>query len=128
MSSSGFAGVSIAMGADSGAGGNPGRWQGYFEHVQTARVESRPIEQDMSLLIGRLEAFDVLPDKSTRAAPGVILTAAGVPTDSMRPLRTTIVAGWSGARPVPSMMRAARAIVETRPRGEQHRGEGHRRE
>jgi imidazolonepropionase-like amidohydrolase len=28
------AGVSIAMGTDSGAAGNPGRWQGYFEHVE----------------------------------------------------------------------------------------------
>ena len=28
------AGVTIAMGTDSGAGGNPGRWQGYFEHVE----------------------------------------------------------------------------------------------
>jgi imidazolonepropionase-like amidohydrolase len=28
------AGVTIAMGTDSGAGGNPGRWQGYFEQVE----------------------------------------------------------------------------------------------
>jgi imidazolonepropionase-like amidohydrolase len=28
------AGVTIAMGTDSGAQGNPGRWQGYFEHVE----------------------------------------------------------------------------------------------
>lgn len=28
------AGVLIAMGTDSGAAGNPGRWQGYFEHVE----------------------------------------------------------------------------------------------
>jgi imidazolonepropionase-like amidohydrolase len=28
------AGVAIAMGTDSGASGNPGRWQGYFEHVE----------------------------------------------------------------------------------------------
>ena len=28
------AGVPIAMGTDSGAVGNPGRWQGYFEHVE----------------------------------------------------------------------------------------------
>lgn len=28
------AGVTIAMGTDTGAGGNPGRWQGYFEHVE----------------------------------------------------------------------------------------------
>jgi len=28
------AGVQIAMGTDSGAEGNPGRWQGYFEHVE----------------------------------------------------------------------------------------------
>jgi imidazolonepropionase-like amidohydrolase len=28
------AGVPIAMGTDSGAAGNPGRWQGYFEHVE----------------------------------------------------------------------------------------------
>lgn len=28
------AGVSIAMGTDSGAAGIPGRWQGYFEHVE----------------------------------------------------------------------------------------------
>jgi imidazolonepropionase-like amidohydrolase len=28
------AGVAIAMGTDSGAAGNPGRWQGYFEHVE----------------------------------------------------------------------------------------------
>jgi imidazolonepropionase-like amidohydrolase len=27
-------GVSIAMGTDSGAANNPGRWQGYFEHVE----------------------------------------------------------------------------------------------
>ena len=27
-------GVPIAMGTDSGAGGNPGRWQGYFEHTE----------------------------------------------------------------------------------------------
>lgn len=28
------AGVMIVMGTDSGAAGNPGRWQGYFEHVE----------------------------------------------------------------------------------------------
>jgi hypothetical protein len=28
------AGVTIAMGTDSGTAGNPGRWQGYFEHVE----------------------------------------------------------------------------------------------
>ena len=28
------AGVPIAMGTDSGAEGNPGRWQGYFEHAE----------------------------------------------------------------------------------------------
>ncbi|HEX6993155.1 MAG TPA: amidohydrolase family protein [Gammaproteobacteria bacterium] len=28
------AGVPIAMGTDSGAAGSPGRWQGYFEHVE----------------------------------------------------------------------------------------------
>ena len=28
------AGVAIAMGTDSGAAGSPGRWQGYFEHVE----------------------------------------------------------------------------------------------
>ena len=28
------AGVPIAMGTDSGASGNPGRWQGYFEHTE----------------------------------------------------------------------------------------------
>jgi imidazolonepropionase-like amidohydrolase len=28
------AGVPIAMGTDSGAANNPGRWQGYFEHVE----------------------------------------------------------------------------------------------
>src|SRR5438046_2273364 len=28
------AGVPIAMGTDSGAEGNPGRWQGYFEHLE----------------------------------------------------------------------------------------------
>jgi imidazolonepropionase-like amidohydrolase len=28
------AGVMIAMGTDSGAANNPGRWQGYFEHVE----------------------------------------------------------------------------------------------
>jgi len=28
------AGVPIAMGTESGAEGNPGRWQGYFEHVE----------------------------------------------------------------------------------------------
>jgi imidazolonepropionase-like amidohydrolase len=28
------AGITIAMGTDSGAGGNPGRWQGYFEQVE----------------------------------------------------------------------------------------------
>ena len=28
------AGVLIAMGTDSGAANNPGRWQGYFEHLE----------------------------------------------------------------------------------------------
>ena len=28
------AGVPIAMGTDSGAANNPGRWQGYFEHAE----------------------------------------------------------------------------------------------
>src|SRR5690606_14540284 len=28
----------IAMGTDSGAAGNPGRWQGYFEHVELAMM------------------------------------------------------------------------------------------
>ena len=28
------AGIQIGMGTDSGVRGNPGRWQGYFEHVE----------------------------------------------------------------------------------------------
>ena len=32
------AGVTIAMGTDSGAAGSPGRWQGYFEHVELAMM------------------------------------------------------------------------------------------
>src|SRR4029453_8613892 len=41
------AGVSIQMGTDSGAGGNPGRWQGYFEHVEMemmARAGMTPMQ------------------------------------------------------------------------------------
>ena len=32
------AGVLIAMGTDSGAANNPGRWQGYFEHVELEQM------------------------------------------------------------------------------------------
>jgi imidazolonepropionase-like amidohydrolase len=32
------AGVPIAMGTDSGAANNPGRWQGYFEHVELEQM------------------------------------------------------------------------------------------
>src|SRR5262249_13455651 len=48
----------------------------------------------------------VLPERSTRVAPDGILTAVGTPTASMKPLFRTIVPCWSGARPVPSMIRA----------------------
>ncbi len=48
----------------------------------------------------------VLPDMSTRVAPAGILTAAAVPTASMRPLLMTTVAPSRGGRPVPSITRA----------------------
>src|SRR5262245_42119033 len=48
----------------------------------------------------------VLPARSTRVAPDGILTTVGKPMASLQPLLRPIVPGGSGARPLPSMIRA----------------------
>lgn len=56
-------GVSIAFGTDSGAAGNPGRWQGYFEHVE------------LELLV----ESGLTPKQTLIAATSAAAKAAGLP-------------------------------------------------
>ncbi len=59
-------GVAIAMGTDSGAAGSPGRWQGYFEHV----------ELEMMADAG-MEPMDVLVAATSTAAASMGLDHVG---------------------------------------------------
>src|SRR3989441_7687122 len=94
------AGVAIAMGTDSCAEGNPGRWQGYFEHVEMemmARAGMTPMQVIVASTGGAARVTKVDPKIGT-IEPGKwadLLVLNANPLDDIRNTRQ-IHSVWVG--------------------------------
>ena len=67
------AGIQIAMGTDSGVRGNPGRWQGYFEHVEIEMMVEAgmtPMQVLVAATSGAAAVSDL--DEVGTIAPGMV--------------------------------------------------------
>jgi imidazolonepropionase-like amidohydrolase len=86
------AGIPIAMGTDSGAAGNPGRWQGYFEHVEMemmAKAGMAPMQVIVAATGGAARVTKVDPNIGT-IEPGKwadLLVLNANPLDDIRNTR-----------------------------------------
>ena len=98
------AGVPIAMGTDSGAVGNPGRWQGYFEHVELemmVKAGMTPMQVIVAATGGAARVTKVDPQIGT-IEPGKwadLLVLNANPLDDIRNTRQ-IHSVWVGGRRV----------------------------
>ena len=96
------AGVPIAMGTDSGAAGNPGRWQGYFEHVELemmAKAGMTPMQVIVAATGGAARVTKVDPQIGT-IEPGKwadLLVLNANPLDDIRNTQK-IHSVWIGGR------------------------------
>ncbi|HYR89969.1 MAG TPA: amidohydrolase family protein [Terriglobia bacterium] len=96
------AGVPIAMGTDSGAEGNPGRWQGYFEHVEMemmAKAGMTPMQVIVAATGGAARVTKVDPKIGT-IEPGKwadLLVLNANPLDDIRNTRQ-IHSVWVGGQ------------------------------
>ena len=96
------AGVPIAMGTDSGASGNPGRWQGYFEHVEMemmAKAGMTPMQVIVAATGGAASITKVDPQIGT-IEPGKwadLLVLNANPLDDIRNTRQ-IHSVWIGGQ------------------------------
>ena len=97
------AGVPIAMGTDSGAGGDPGRWQGYFEHVEMemmAKAGMTPMQVIVAATGGAARVIEVDPQVGT-IEPGKradLLVLNANPLDDIRNTRQIHSVWLSGQR------------------------------
>jgi imidazolonepropionase-like amidohydrolase len=98
-------GVPIAMGTDSGASGNPGRWQGYFEHVEMemmAKAGMTPMQVIVASTGGAARVAKVDPNIGT-IEPGKwadLLVLNANPLDDIRNTRQ-IHSVWIGGQRLP---------------------------
>ena len=96
------AGIAIAMGTDSGASGNPGRWQGYFEHVEMeimAKAGMTPMQVIVAATGGAARVTKVDPQIGT-IEPGKwadLLVLNANPLDDIRNTRQ-IHSVWIGGQ------------------------------
>ena len=96
------AGIPIAMGTDSGAEGNPGRWQGYFEHVEMemmAKAGMSPMQVIVAATGGAARVTKVDPKIGT-IEPGKwadLLVLNANPLDDIRNTRQ-IHSVWVGGQ------------------------------
>ena len=99
------AGVPIAMGTDSGASGNPGRWQGYFEHVEMemmAKAGMTPMQVIVASTGGAARVTNVDQNIGT-IEPGKwgdLLVLNANPLDDIRNTRQ-IHSVWIGGQRLP---------------------------
>ena len=102
------AGVTIAMGTDSGAANNPGRWQGYFEHLELesmVRAGMTPMQTLVAATSGSARVMNLEKELGT-IEPGKmadLLVLDANPLDDIRNTRridSVWIAGRRlGARP-----------------------------
>jgi imidazolonepropionase-like amidohydrolase len=96
------AGITIAMGTDSGAGGNPGRWQGYFEQVEMEMMNKAgmtPMQVIVASTANAAKIFDLKQVgtlETGKWADLVVLNAN--PLDNIRNTRTIDQVWIAGAR------------------------------
>jgi imidazolonepropionase-like amidohydrolase len=96
------AGITIAMGTDSGAGGNPGRWQGYFEQVEMEMMNKAGMSPMQVIVASTSNAAKIFNLKqvgtlqSGNWADLVVLNAN--PLDNIRNTRTIDSVWIAGAR------------------------------
>ena len=95
-------GVTIAMGTDSGAGGNPGRWQGYFEQVEMEMMNKAGMSPMQVIVASTGNAAKIFGLKQVgtleagKWADFVVLNAN--PLDNIRNTRTIDSVWIAGAR------------------------------
>jgi imidazolonepropionase-like amidohydrolase len=94
-------GVTIAMGTDSGAAASPGRWQGYFEHVELAMMVEAGMSPLQAIVAATAAAAQVARfDRVGTIAPGNVadlLVLDANPLDDIQNTRR-ISSVWIGGR------------------------------
>jgi imidazolonepropionase-like amidohydrolase len=106
-------GVTIAMGTDSGAAGNPGRWQGYFEHVEMEMMNKAGMTPMQVIVASTSNAARIFGLKQVgtleagKWADFVVLTAN--PLENIRNTRAIESVWIGGAR-----MADARPVTQSR--------------
>ena len=95
------AGVPIAMGTDSGAANNPGRWQGYFEHVELEYMVQAGLTPMQALVAATGGAARVMKlDGVGTIQPGKLADLLVLTADPLADIRNTrrIHSVWIGGR------------------------------
>jgi imidazolonepropionase-like amidohydrolase len=95
------AGVPIAMGTDSGAANNPGRWQGYFEHVELEHMVQAGLTPMQALVAATGGAARVMKlDAVGTIQPGKWADLLVLTADPLADIRNTrrIHSVWIGGR------------------------------
>jgi imidazolonepropionase-like amidohydrolase len=83
-------GVAIAMGTDSGAAGSPGRWQGYFEHVELEMMVEAgmpPMQVLVAATNGAAAAMGLVDQGAL--APGKLADFIVLDADPLEDIRNT---------------------------------------
>lgn len=97
------AGVSIAMGTDSGAAGNPGRWQGYFEHVELELMVKSGLTPRQTLVAATSGAAKAMGLRELGSLePGKFADLIVLDADPLTDIRNTrqIHSVWMSGKPI----------------------------